>query len=135
MINICNVLKESKNICVIGISDNPERDSGRIAKFLAENGFNVIGVHPKLKEVFGIKVFNSLEQITQRIDIVDIFISGERITEMIDSIIKINPKYVWFQLGIFNDYAVKKFENHGIKVIQNHCIAVEYRNCQRFINP
>ena len=53
--NICEILKDAKHICVVGISDKPGRDSGRIALMLKNEGYHVTGVHPALKEFAGIK--------------------------------------------------------------------------------
>lgn len=120
------ILSESKKIAVIGISDNPERDSGRIAIMLKNNGYDVVGVHPKLKEVDGIPVYQSIDEIPGNIDIIDVFINSERLPSIISSVINKKPKVMWLQLGVHNDEAVKQVESAGIEVIQDKCIAVEY---------
>ena len=73
MRTIPEIFKESKTIAVVGISDKPERDSGKIAEFLKKQGYTVYGVHPVLTEYAGIKVFSSLKDIPEKIDIVDVF--------------------------------------------------------------
>ena len=128
--NYCDILKQVKTIAVLGISDKEERDSGRIAKFLQSKNYQVVGVHPILKEVFGIPVFKSLDDINQTIDLVDVFIGGDRLPQVLPGILKLKPKYVWLQLGIFNQAAVVELENAGIIVIHDACIAIEYSGCQ-----
>lgn len=120
------ILKEAKRIAVIGISDNPERDSGRIALMLKRNNYEVVGVHPKLKEVDGIPVYQSIDEIPGDIDIVDVFINSERLPSIVNSVINKKPKVMWLQLGVKNDEAVKQVESAGIEVIQDKCIAIEY---------
>ncbi|MBK6682080.1 MAG: hypothetical protein IPG53_19800 [Ignavibacteriales bacterium] len=37
---ICALLKSAKHICIVGISDKPGRDSGRIALMLKKRGLS-----------------------------------------------------------------------------------------------
>lgn len=129
MNNICEILKSSKNIAVVGISNKPGRDSGWIARFLKEQGYNVFGVNPTLKEFEDIPVFSSLKDISEPIDIVDIFRRSEFVMDVVKEAIEINAKTIWMQLGVINYEAEKMALNAGLKVIMNHCIAVEYRRC------
>jgi predicted CoA-binding protein len=129
MNNICEILKSSKNIAVVGISNKPGRDSGWIAKFLKEQGYNVFGVNPTLKEFEDIPVFSSLKDIPEPIDIVDIFRRSQFVMDVVKEAIEINAKTIWMQLGVINYEAEKMALNAGLKVIMNHCIAVEYRRC------
>ncbi|MBA4250596.1 MAG: CoA-binding protein [Chlorobiaceae bacterium] len=127
MKSVKEILSDTKTIAVIGISDKPNRDSGSIAKFLLDKGYNVVGVHPTLKDVFGIKVYKSLDEIPHKIDLVNVFLASEKIPEIIPSVEKLSPKYLWLQLGVRNDNAVKLLIEKGVEVIQDKCIAVEYR--------
>lgn len=127
MKSVKEILSDTKTIAVIGISDKPNRDSGSIAKFLLDKGYNVVGVHPTLKDVFGIKVYKSLDEIPHKIDLVNVFLASDKIPEIIPSVEKISPKYLWLQLGVRNDNAVKSLIEKGVEVIQDKCIGVEYR--------
>lgn len=129
MQDYCSILQEIKKIAVVGISDKPERDSGRVAAILKDKNYEVTGVHPKLEEVFGITVYNSVEDIPGSIDLVDIFLSGDKLPAIIPGIIEKKPKYVWFQPGVINDEAAETLRNEGIHVIQDHCIAIELKKC------
>ncbi|MCX8011034.1 MAG: CoA-binding protein [Ignavibacteria bacterium] len=129
MRNICEILKGSKTIAVVGISDNPMRDSGHIALFLKSKGFDVVGVNPQLKEFDGIKVYPTLKEIPHPIDIVNIFRRSEFVGEIVDQAIDIKAKVIWMQLGVINYEAEKKAIENGLEVIMDHCIAVECRNC------
>jgi predicted CoA-binding protein len=126
---ICELLKSAKHICVVGISDKPGRDSGRIALMLKKEGYHVTGIHATLTEIGGIKVYPSLMDVPGDIDIVDVFMNSTRIPQIIDDVIAVNPKTLWLQLGIRNDEAVAPVVNSGINVIQDRCIAIEYRFC------
>jgi len=129
MENTCVILKNAKNIAVVGISDKPGRDSGWIAKFLRDSGYKVFGVNPALKEFDGIPVYKSLKDIPEPIDIVDIFRRSEFVTEIVQEAIEINAKVIWMQLGVVNYDAEKLAQSAGLTVIMNKCIAVEHRRC------
>ncbi len=129
MKTICEILKESKTIAVIGISDKPGRASRRIALSMRDKGYNVVGVHPVLKNVENISVYKSITEIPVDIDIVDVFIRSEIIFDIIPEVLAKRPKVLWLQMGIQNDEAVKPIIEAGIDVIQDKCIAVEYRTC------
>lgn len=130
MNSICQILKESKNIAVVGISDKFFRDSRKIALFLCDNGYNVIGVNPYLTNVENIIVYKSLNNVPFPLDIVDVFRRSENIPDLIPDILLIKPKTLWLQLGIRNDEAIKTVQNAGITVIQDKCIMIEYLNCR-----
>ena len=88
----CEILKESKTIAVIGISNKPDRDSGRIALFLKNKGYTVYGVHPILTEFEGIKIYKKLADIPEEIDIVDVFLNSNSIDKIIPDVLEKNPK-------------------------------------------
>ena len=132
MRNICEILSESKNIAVVGLSDKPGRDSRSIALFLKRQGYNVAGVNPlcSVENVDGIKVYRSLKDVPFEIDIVDVFRRSSAIPELIPDVLAVKPKVLWLQLGIQNDDAVQPAIEAGIETIQNKCILIEYRDCK-----
>jgi hypothetical protein len=127
----CTILKEAKNIAVVGISRNELNISRIIAQYLVLNGYNVFGVNPNQSFNFadGIHVYNSLKEIPIQIDIVNVFRKSEAIPQIIDDVISIMPKVVWLQLGIRNDESVQKLNDLGITVVQDSCIKVEHSFC------
>jgi predicted CoA-binding protein len=129
--DLCNILRNAKTIAVLGISDKPERDSGSIALFLKSKGYQVIGVHPIIKHVEDIPVVSSIKELPNTVDILDIFLNGDRLYALANDIIRLQPKVVWFQLGVHNDNVRDRLRDTGIEVIENHCIAVSYRNCSQ----
>ncbi len=130
LIDICNILMSAKVIAVVGISDNPNKPSREIAEKLAQSGFKVYGVNPNIESFDGIKVYPSLLDIPEKIDIVDVFRRSDHIPDHISDILAVKPKTLWLQQGIRNDIATKPAEEAGINVIQDKCIAVYYNLCQ-----
>lgn len=126
---LCELLKTSRNIVVVGISDKPYRDSGIIAELLVKNGFNVVGVHPTLQKVNGIEVYSQLSEVPFSIDILDVFLSGEKLVPLIPEILALHPKCIWLQLGVFCQELESAAVANGIFLVTGRCIAVELRNC------
>lgn len=128
--DICKILKESKKIAVVGLSKDPMKTSRKIAQFLIDNNYEVVGVNPTASdEIEGIKVYKSIKDIPGEIDIIDVFRRSEDIPGLMDDVLEKTPKVLWLQLGIKNDEAVKPAVEKGITVIQNKCILIEHNGC------
>jgi predicted CoA-binding protein len=97
-------------------------------KYLKEKGFRVIPINPGQagKEILGERVYASLEDIGEKVDIVDIFRSSEAALEVTRDAIKHGAKVVWMQLGVRNDEAAKLAEKAGLQVVMNRCPKIEY---------
>lgn len=125
------ILQKYKNIAVVGFSDNPERDSNKIAVYMKNNGYNVVGVNPKLdgRVVDGIKCYAYLSEITEKIDIVDIFRLPIAVPGIVQETMKLEkrPEVIWTQLGIIHDEARKKAEENGFIYVENKCLYIEHK--------
>lgn len=115
-----------KTIAVVGISDNPERPSNFVAKFLEEHGYHIIPVNPNLSVWEGKKCYPDLMSIPQKVDVVDIFRRPEAVSPIVDEAIAIKAKVVWMQEGIVNEEAAAKARDAGIEVVMDRCMKKEY---------
>src|ERR687887_1155599 len=117
-----------KNIAVVGVSKNEEKPSHQVPEYLIEHGYNVIPVNPTLTEVLGRKAYPSIADITERIDIVDVFRKSEDIPAVVDDVLKKKDgiKVFWMQLGIYNEEAEKKAKGNGMDVVYNRCMMEEH---------
>ncbi len=115
-----------KTIAVVGISDNPERPSNFVAKFLEEHGYSIIAVNPNLTEWDGKKCYPDLLSIPVKVDVVDIFRRQEAIPPIVDEAIAIKVKAVWMQEGIVNETAAAKAREAGLEVVIDRCMKKEY---------
>jgi uncharacterized protein len=124
------ILEKYNKIAVIGFSDNPNRDSKKIAFYLLKNGYTVYGVNPKLdgKNIDGISCFKSLNDIPDEIEIIDIFRLSVAVLPIVQDVLKLNyrPKVIWTQFGIFNEEAKSLATENGFEYIENKCILVEH---------
>ncbi|MDZ7714986.1 MAG: CoA-binding protein [Balneolaceae bacterium] len=128
------LLESAKTIAVVGCSNNKMRTSYHIAKYIQEQGYRVIPVHPEYDEVLGEKVYPTVYDIPDdiNIDIVDIFRNPEFTANMVDDIIKRveqtgRKPVVWTQLGVSSEEAKKKAENAGLKYVEEKCLMVEHQ--------
>ena len=127
---IKSILKTSKTIAVVGLSDRAERDSYVVAKYLYNAGYSIIPINPNISEWNDIKAYASLLDIPSsiKIDIVDIFRRSELVEEIVDQALQMKnkPRVIWLQLGIENEKSAEKARAAGILVIQNRCIRIEH---------
>jgi len=126
MEDIESILKNSKTIAVVGLSDRPERPSYQVASYLLEQGYRIIPVNPNISEWRGIRVYGSLSEIKEKVDVVDIFRRSEHVPGIVDEAIKIGAKVVWMQLGVANQEAAEKAKAAGLKVVMNRCMKIEH---------
>jgi predicted CoA-binding protein len=126
------ILKNSKTIAVIGLKYTTTQFAFKVPYYMQKHGYKIYGVNPMIsgKEVLGEKVVDKVTELKEKIDIINIFRRPEYLVEHAKEILQMNPlpKYVWFQLGIYNDEAAKMLEEKGVKVVQNRCIMVEHAN-------
>ncbi len=123
---IIKVLK-MKNIAIVGLSPKPNRPSYDVAKYLLDQGYNIVPVRPATKEILGRKCFKNLEDIDQPIDIVDVFRRSEYCVEIAKQAVKIKAKALWLQEGIISEKAKKIAEDAGLIVIMDKCIKKAHR--------
>lgn len=122
---IDEILKNAKNIAVIGLSPDENKASNTVAKFLIEEGFKIYPVYPKEDEILGCKVYRNLLDIEEIIDIAVMFRKGEYADILIDEVIKKGVKTLWLQLDVINENAKKKAALNNINFVQNRCIKIE----------
>ncbi|MCL5407982.1 MAG: CoA-binding protein [Candidatus Thermoplasmatota archaeon] len=126
---IKDLLEKSKNIAVVGMSPNPERDSNKVGKYLIDKGYNVIPVNPSVSEIYGKKTYPSILDIPKdiKIDIVDIFRNPEASKEVVLQAPSLNPRAVWLQLGAENPDVIKTALSKNLDVVYGICIMVTHQ--------
>jgi predicted CoA-binding protein len=125
--NFVDFYKNIKTIAVVGLSDDPEKPSYRVAKYLMEKGFKIIPVNPNIKDFMGIKSYSTLLDVKEKIDVVDIFRRSEFIEPIVNDAIKIGAKSIWMQEGIKNVAAAKKAMDAGLIVVMDMCMMKEHK--------
>ena len=124
---ITEILKNHKTIAVVGLSSNPMRPSHEVSEYMQRVGYRIVPVNPNEAEVLGEKSYARLEDVPEKIEIVDIFRRAEEVHAVVESAIRIGAKVVWMQLGIENEEAAEKARAAGLVVVEDSCILVEHR--------
>ena len=112
-------LRNSKTIAVVGLSDNPDRDSHRVSKYMQSQGYRIIPVNPMIEEVLGEKSYPDLKSVPEPIDMVDVFRRSELVPPVVDEAIEVGVKYIWLQDGVINEESKAKAEAAGIPVVMD----------------
>jgi predicted CoA-binding protein len=123
---IAQILKTSKTIAVVGLSSRRLRPSYGVAEYLKSAGYRIIPVNPNETEVLGEKSYARLEDIPERVDIVDIFRRSEFVPEIVESAIRIGARAIWMQEGVMHQEAAERARRAGLFVIMNTCLANEH---------
>jgi predicted CoA-binding protein len=130
---ILEILKNYKNIAVVGLSSNRARPSHGVAQYLKSAGYRIIPVNPNEKEVLGEKSYARLEDVPEKIEIVDIFRRAEEVPAVVESAIRVGAKVLWMQLGIENAGAAEKARAAGLIVVEDACMYVEHKKRARLL--
>jgi predicted CoA-binding protein len=124
---IANILKGAKTIAVIGLSDNRFRPSYGVSEYMQNQGYRIIPVHPRVETVLGEKVYRSLSEIPDKIDIVNVFRRRDAVPAIVDEVIALKLPVLWLQESVVHEEAAEKARKAGIKVVMDLCILKEHR--------
>ncbi|MEI7646028.1 MAG: CoA-binding protein [Chloroflexales bacterium] len=129
---IRNLLRDARAVAVVGISDDPQRDSNGVARFLKRNGYDVIPVNPNLHSpVIDERPYASLRDIQGQVDVVQIFRRSEFVPKIVEDAIAIGARAIWMQLGVVNEAAAARAKEAGLMVVMDRCMAIEHRRLMR----
>ena len=124
---IADLLKRSKTIAVVGLSNSPLRPSHGVSAYMQTSGYRIIPVNPKIKGALGEKAYASLLDVPEKIDIVNIFRRAEFVEQAVDQAIQIKVPAIWMQEEVINERAAEKARKAGIFVIMDSCILKEHK--------
>jgi len=135
---IKKILENSKTIAMVGVSSEKKGEDPKnlkrkpanvVMKYMQDFGYKVIPVNPfaEGEVINGETVVGSLDKISEKIDIVDIFRPSKETPGIAKEAVKIGSKVLWLQYGIQNDEAKKIAEDSNIQYVSNLCIKQEYQ--------
>ena len=129
---IRELLLSTKTIAIVGVSANTDKASNHVARYLqGKTDYKLFFVNPAAEEILGQKVYKSLSEIEQEIDLVDVFRKPDDCLAVLDEAIAIKAKAIWLQLGISVPEVKSEGEAAGMTVVMDRCIKVDHANLLR----
>ena len=118
-------------IAVVGCSGTPGKAAHDVPAYLQQQGYDVVPINPNREEVLGRRAYDSLADVSERVDLVDVFRPSEEVSTIVDAVLKRVQRHddvrgVWLQLGIRDDAAAKRARDAGLSVVQDRCLKVEH---------
>ena len=130
---IKEIFISSRVIALVGASNNKEKDSNKVMKFLQRAGYRVIPINPTCihNYIHGEKVYGSLLEVGEKVDIVDVFRPSNEVLEIAKQTIKIGANALWLQLDINNNEARDLVVKNKIYYMSNKCTKIEFERLFR----
>ena len=128
---IKDLLRGAHTIAVVGLSSSRLRASYGVAQYMQSAGYRIIPVNPNEQQVLGEKAYPRLEDVPEKIDVVDVFRRSEFVPAVVDSAIRIGARAIWMQEGVADEAAAQRARAAGLFVVMDTCILKEHRRLLR----
>ena len=127
-VEIRTILRDSKTIAVVGISEREDRASKYVSEYMQREGYTIYPVNPNITEWNGIKAYDSVLDLPVEVDIVDVFRSSSAAVPIAVDVVAAGAKVMWLQQGVFNEQAAEIVSSGGVAVVMDTCIMVEHKS-------
>jgi predicted CoA-binding protein len=126
-----DLLQKAHAIAVVGLSSSRIRASYGVSQYMQSAGYRIIPVNPNEQEVLGEKSYARLEDVPEKIDVVDVFRRSEFVPEIVEAAIRVGARAIWMQEGVVNETAAQRARDAGLFVVMDACILREHRRLMR----
>lgn len=118
----------SDTVAVVGCSTSPGKAAHDVPRYLHDQGYEIVPVNPTADRIFGRPAYDSLADVEEDVDVVDVFRPGDEVPGIVDEALdRDDVDAVWLQLGITHDAAGDRVEDAGRQFVQDRCLKVEHR--------
>ena len=119
---------DGETVAVVGCSSTPGKDAHEIPRYLREHGYEVIPVNPYADEILDRRAYDSLADVEEDVDIVDVFRPSDEVSGIVDAALdREDSPVIWTQLGIRDGDATDRAEADGHRVVEDRCMKVEHQ--------
>lgn len=125
------ILRRYRTVAVVGLSADESRASHRVARYLQENGYRIIPVNPRARQVLEEKCYPDLCSVPEPVEVVDVFRRSPYIPQVVAQAMYAGAKAVWMQEGIVHEAAAKRAREAGMLVVMDRCMKVEHQRLLR----
>lgn len=130
-VNPKDIVKEAETIAVVGLSDNPEKYSHEVGSYLREQGYRIIPVNPTKEKVFGEHAYHTVDQISEQVDVVGVFLPPEKTPEAAKDAVRAGAKALWLQEGIQSEEARQIAEEGSLTYVEDRCMKQTHESLQK----
>jgi predicted CoA-binding protein len=128
---ISAILDDAKTIAVVGLSSDASRPSNSVSRYMQSQGYRIIPVNPNESSVLGEKAYPQLDDVPEKIDLVNIFRRSEDAGEHVDEAIRLGARGVWLQEDVIDEQAARRAVEAGLAVVMDRCILKEHLKQKR----
>lgn len=129
---ITEILETSDTIAVVGCSSTPGKAAHDVPRYLLEAGYDVIPVNPFAENIFERDVYDSLSDVPDKVDLVDVFRPSEEVPDVVEAALdREEDATIWLQEGITHDESARNAESAGRQFVQDRCLKVEHQRLLR----
>jgi len=128
---IDTILDEMKTIAVVGLSSDASRASNGVSRYMQAHGYRIIPINPNEASVLGERSYSRLEDVPEKIELVDIFRRSEEAGQHVDEAIRLGARGVWLQEGVVDEAAARRALDAGLSVVMNRCLLKEHMKRSR----
>ncbi len=122
-----DILRNSKTVAVVGLSTDPTKDSHAVAAYLQSQGYRIIPVNPRAREILGERCYPDLLSVPVPVDVVNVFRPSHEVPAIVEHAIAVGAKAIWMQVGIVHAEAAEKARQAGLKVVMDSCMRLAHR--------
>ena len=135
---IDRILRESKTIAVVGLSESPGRASAGVARYMQGAGYRIVPVNPEIESALGERAYPDLDAAHAalaaegtQIDLVNVFRKPTYVPEVVKDVMRLKIPAVWLQLGVCHEEAAEWAEHAGVLTVMDRCIMQDYAGWKR----
>ncbi|MGA9532386.1 MAG: CoA-binding protein [Anaerolineales bacterium] len=121
------ILQETDTIATVGFSTHRGKPSHYVPSYMMGHGYRVIPVNPNADEILGQKAYSTLADITEPIDLVQLFRPSDQVGPHVEAAIEAGARFIWMQQGIVNQEAADRARQAGLEVVMDRCMMVEHQ--------
>ncbi len=124
---LAEIYRSTTTIAVVGASSNDTKPAHSVPAYLQEQGFRIIPVNPTVDEIFGVPTVGSLAEITEHVDVVDVFRHPARAPEIAEDAVSIGADVLWLQVGVVSEQAAEIARDGGLQVVMDICMRATHQ--------
>ena len=137
-IHLTQAFLKPKSIAIIGASADPKKTGSRIQRFLVAHGYKgkIFPVNPNRDNIFGLKCYENLKKIEEKVDHIFIALDGDKIIDSINDAISIGAKCATILSGGFSEAGLEgaNLENKILDIAQKGNLRILGPNSIGIIN-